>query len=127
MTLLIGYWSLYGIIILMISLYLYMTRKFNYWRERGVFEIPMPFLGNIGGCLSLKQSSRFLKDIYEQAKGQPYIGFYILDKPALLLCDPSLLQKILIRDFNYFSNQYSSPNVNDRIGYANLFLIKDPI
>jgi len=87
----------------------------------------MPFLGNIDGCLSFKQSPQyFLKYLYEQAKGQPYIGFYILDKPALLIGDSSLVQKILIKDFNYFSDRYSSPSINDRIDYANLFFIRNP-
>jgi len=108
--------------------YFYMTRKFNYWRKQGVFEIPpMPFIGNIGSCLSLKQSPQhFLKNLYEQAEGQPYIGFYILDKPALLIRDPTLLQKIFIKDFNYFNDRYNASDANDRIGCANLFFLKNP-
>jgi len=131
MTLLAGYWGLDKIIILwsvvVITAYLYMTRNFNYWRKRGILEIPpTPFLGNFGNCFLKKSPSNLLKDFHNQAKGQPYIGFYIYDKPALLICDLKLVQKILIKDFNYFCDRYGIADEKDRVGYANLFSLENP-
>jgi len=130
MTLLTGYWGLDNIIILssvVIAAYLYMTRNFNYWRKRGVLEIqPTAFVGNFGSYFWKNSLSNLLKNLYDQAKGQPYIGFYIYDTPALLICDNKLLQTIFIRDFNYFTDRYAMANQNDRVGYANLFSIKNP-
>lgn len=131
MAVLTAYWCLDGIIILaslIIAAYFYMTRKFNYWRNRGVLEVPpSPFVGNFGSCLLLKESPQnFLKHLYEQAKGQPCLGFYILDKPALLICDHKLLQTIFIKDFNYFYDRYGLADQNDRVGYPNLFFLKNP-
>lgn len=131
MALITAYWSLDGILVLMtliITTYFYMTRKFNYWKKRNVFEIPpTPFLGNFSDCLLLKKSAGYLlKDIYDKAKGLPYIGFYVLDKPFLLIRDRKVIKNILVKDFNYFVDRYGSPDPNDRLGYANLFFIKNP-
>lgn len=131
MALITDYWILDEIIILttLITIaYLYMTRNFKYWKKRGVLEIkPIPFVGNFLDCLLLRKfPGHFLKEIYEQAKGEPYIGFYIFDRPLLLLCDRELIKNVLIKDFNTFFDRYASADPNDRIGYANLFFIKNP-
>jgi cytochrome P450 family 6 len=129
MTLITPYWGLDGLIILttlMIVAYLYMTRKFNYWKKRGVMEVtPTPFLGSFVDFLK-KSPGCFIKDLYSQAKGMPYIGFYILDKPFLLIRDRELVKNILVKDFNYFTDRYASPGVQDRLAYASLFFIKNP-
>jgi cytochrome P450 family 6 len=131
MALITAYGGLDGLIILtalIIAIYLYMTRKFNYWKKRGVLEVPpIPFLGNFAECIFLKKSpGHFLKELYDQAKEMPYIGFYIFDEPALLVRDRELVKNVLIKDFNYFADRYASPDTNDRLGYANLFFIKSP-
>ncbi|XP_029671180.1 cytochrome P450 6k1-like, partial [Formica exsecta] len=131
MAFITAYWGLDGMIALtalIITAYLYMTRKFNYWKKRNVVEIrPTPFWGNFMDCALLKKSpGYFIKELYNQAKGLPYIGFYILDKPFLLLRDREIVKNILVKDFNYFADRYGSPDPNDRIGYANLFFLKNP-
>ncbi|XP_077262105.1 cytochrome P450 6k1-like isoform X2 [Temnothorax americanus] len=131
MALITEYWTLDGIIILTILIiiaYLYMTRNFKYWKKRGVLEIPpTPFVGNFMECLLLQKApSYFLKDLYERAKDEPYIGFYIFDKPFLLLRDHELIKHVLIKDFNIFFDRYATGNPNDRIGHATLFFLKNP-
>ncbi|KAL6437242.1 hypothetical protein ACFW04_005052 [Cataglyphis niger] len=124
-------WSLDGMIILtslVIITYLYVTRKFNYWKKRGVSEIsPIPILGNFAECILRKKTPGILlKEIYDQAKGQPYVGFFIFDKPFLLIRNEELVKNILMKDFNHFCDRYLTPHVNDRLGYANLFFLKNP-
>ncbi|KYQ49812.1 Cytochrome P450 6k1 [Trachymyrmex zeteki] len=131
MTLITDCWGLDGIIILtilIITAYLYMTRNFKYWKKRGVLEItPTPFVGNFMECLLLKKASAyFLKELYDRAKGEPYIGFYILDKPILLIRDREIIKNILIKDFNIFCDRYATGDPKDRIGYASLFFINNP-
>ncbi|XP_036147957.1 cytochrome P450 6k1 [Monomorium pharaonis] len=131
MALITNYWSLDGIIILtilFIIVYLYMTRNFKYWEKRGVLQIkPTPFVGNFMECLLLKKApSYYLKELYDQAKSEAYLGFYIFDKPFLLLRDSEIIKSVMIKDFNTFFDRYASADPNDRIGYANLFGIKNP-
>jgi len=131
MAFITAYWGLNGMIvltILVVAAYLYMTRKFNYWKNQGVLEMPpIPFLGNFTACMTLKKSpAYFLKDLYDQGKGMPYIGFYVLDKPFLLVRDHELIKNILIKDFNYFADRYAMPDTKDRLAYANLFFLQNP-
>ncbi|XP_024888695.1 cytochrome P450 6k1-like, partial [Temnothorax curvispinosus] len=132
MALITKYWILDGIIILITLIviaynaYLYITRNFKYWEKRGVLQIPpTPFFGNFKECLFLKKSpSYFLKELYERKKDVPYIGFYIFNKPFLLLRDRKVIRHVLTADSN-FDNRYSSADPKDRIGYANLFFTRE--
>ncbi|XP_025265760.1 cytochrome P450 6k1 isoform X3 [Camponotus floridanus] len=133
MALITAYWDLDVIIVLttlMVTVYLYMTRKFKYWKKRGIEEIfpPTPFLGNFTECLLLKKApAYFLKELYDQAKGLPYIGFYVLDKPFLLVRDRELIKNILIKDFNIFYDRYNIAYPDDQLGCNNLFFIRNPV
>ncbi|XP_076618278.1 cytochrome P450 6k1-like [Colletes latitarsis] len=131
MALITPYWGLDGLILfssLIVLAYLYMTRNFKYWSKRGIMEIPpTPFLGNFTECLMMKKAGfEFVKDMYNMSKGFPYMGFYIFDKPFFLARDPELVKRILVKDFEVFSDRYASSNVTDRLGYANVFQMKNP-
>ncbi|XP_034952670.1 cytochrome P450 6k1-like [Chelonus insularis] len=117
-----------GLVSLFFLAYLYMTRKFKYWKKQGITEVtPIPFVGNFGACLIAKKSAgRWIQDIYEWGSGLPYVGLYIFDKPALLFRDPELVKNVLVRDFNYFQDRYARASPHDRLGDANLFLLKNP-
>ncbi|XP_043596187.1 LOW QUALITY PROTEIN: cytochrome P450 6k1-like [Bombus pyrosoma] len=131
MALLTLYWSLDGILVLsslIIAAYLFVTRKFNYWSKRGVKELPpTPFVGNFMDCLlSRKSGSEFLKDLYDYGKGWPLLGFYVFDKPQLLIRDQELVKHVLVKDFDYFPDRYATADEqNDRFGYANVVLMKN--
>lgn len=111
-----------------VAAYFYMTRNFGHWKSKGVLELPpVPFLGNFGGCLTLRLAVfEYLGSLYQKGKGLPYVGFYIFDKPALILRDLDLIKSVLVQDFNSFSNRYVSTGETDILGYYNLFLIENP-
>ncbi|XP_043249762.1 cytochrome P450 6k1-like [Colletes gigas] len=132
MGLITPYWGLDGLIIftsLLVAAYMYMTRKFKYWSKRGVMEVPpTPFFGNFSQCFTQrKAAAEFLKDMYSLAKGLPCMGFYIFDKPALLIRDPEFVKQVLVKDFEVFYDRYATSDVSDSIGYANVFQLKNPI
>lgn len=132
MAVITPYWGLDGLIVfmsLMVAAYMFMTRKFKYWAKRGVTEMsPKPFVGNFADCILLKKSnSEFVQDLYNQSKGLPYVGFYVFDKPYLLVRDPELVKHVLVKDFNMFYDRFASTDEkDDRLGYANLFMMKNP-
>ncbi|KAK2585575.1 hypothetical protein KPH14_010209 [Odynerus spinipes] len=131
MALITASWSLDVTLILLsfaITAYLYMTRRFKYWEKRGVMEIPpVPFLGNFSDCFFMRKCpGEFIKDLYDNSKGLPYMGFYIFDKPSLLVRDPQLIKHVLVKDFSFFADKYSTTDVKDRLGCTNLFMIKNP-
>ncbi|XP_033338373.2 cytochrome P450 6k1 [Megalopta genalis] len=131
MTLLTPHWCLDGILIcasLIFAAYIYATRKFKYWAKKGIMEIPpTPFLGNFTDCLLFKKSpAEFLKDLHDRSKGLRYMGFYVLDKPFFLIRDPEVIKHVLVKDFHVFSDRHISPDVSDRLGYTNVFSMKNP-
>ncbi|KAI4500374.1 hypothetical protein M0802_004336 [Mischocyttarus mexicanus] len=115
-------------LLLMITVYFYMTRRFNYWKNRNVMELkPIPFFGNFADCFFLRKCpGDFIMDLHNQSAGLPFMGFYVIDKPFFLVRDPELVKHILVKDFDYFSDKYSMTDQNDRLGWTNLFMIKNP-
>ncbi|XP_011305245.1 uncharacterized protein [Fopius arisanus] len=129
--LLTKYWSidlLMGFGLLVVLAYLYMTRKFKYWKNLGVMgPEPTPFVGNFSDCFKMKKSAgEWLQDLYNWGAGLPYIGFYVFDQPFFLARDPEIIKNILVKDFNYFQDRFVQTSSEDRLGDANLFLIKNP-
>lgn len=121
-----------GLILLFIGFvaaYVYMTRNFGYWKKRQVLEVPpYPFFGNFGKCLLMQKSpERFLQEVYNVGKDEKIIGYYVLDKPILMIREPELIKHVLVKDFEYFSDRLVSASENDPMGNLNLFLIKGPV
>ncbi|XP_063988931.1 cytochrome P450 6k1-like [Diachasmimorpha longicaudata] len=109
-------------------IYRYMTRNFNYWKNRGViFVPPSPFLGNFGEFLLGKKSvANFTKAVYNYAPNEPYVGFFGFDKPMLMIRDVGLINQILVKDFNYFDDRFVNAGAHDILGNSNLFVLKNP-
>lgn len=132
MNLLTPYWSLDILIVsssLMIAVYLYASWKLKYWSRRGIMQItPSPLFGNFKKCILFQKSvSEIIRELYGQNEGLPFMGFYIFYKPFFLVRDIELVKHILVKDFNTFANKHTSADSkNDRIGYSNLFIIKNP-
>ncbi|XP_058804275.1 cytochrome P450 6k1-like [Phymastichus coffea] len=131
MAILTQYWGLDGLLLffcIIIGIYLYFTRNFKYWKKLGVKEIPPTvFFGNLGPCLLAKRSIiDVLQDMYDVGKNELFIGYYVLDKPHLLLRDPELIKHVLIKDFNYFSSRNATSRSSDIVGKMNLFVVRNP-
>lgn len=111
------------------GLYLYSTRNFNYWKKRGIKTAPgpIPFLGNAASCLfGRKNPDSFLADLYKYEKDDKFLGFYVMNRPYLMVRDPELIKDILVRDFDNFSNKIIGTGDHDPLGNQNLFLIHNP-
>lgn len=46
-----------------------------------------------------------LKLKYDEGKGNPYVGIYVLFGPGLLIRDPELVKFVLTKEFTTFSNR----------------------
>lgn len=115
-------------LIFFLSVYMYMTRNFNYWKNRGVpFLKPTPFIGNGLKILTFQISiAEHMRNLYFQSK-EPFVGFWIGDRPYLLLRHPDILKTILIKDFNYFTDRTAAQNYrDDPLGSDILFIAKNP-
>ncbi|KAL4715671.1 hypothetical protein ACJJTC_006250 [Scirpophaga incertulas] len=92
------------LVIISISLYLYITRKCNYWEERGVKYVkPVPFFGSnfenyILRCSLTETFTRW----YREYPNEKVVGYFRSTEPGLLVRDPEIVKRVLITDFAYF-------------------------
>lgn len=80
--------------------------------------------------LMKKTAACMFTDLYEHsdAQNEPYVGIYIFNRPGVLIKDLELIKKVLIKDFNNFSNRFARMNPhNDPLGSNNLFLLRNPM
>lgn len=99
-------------ILLCTAIYLYLRFVYSHW-ERNNFPFIKPSIpfGNLGLVASRKAS--FGVNIYELHKQatSPFIGIYMLFRPAILVKDATLIRNVLSTDFNYFHDRgvYCNP------------------
>ncbi|XP_030379985.1 probable cytochrome P450 6g2 [Scaptodrosophila lebanonensis] len=111
--------------------YYALNYHYNYWKRRKVSQIPPRFLlGNMAGILSMRRSpADFINDLYNNSSvaDKPFVGIYVFHKPALLLREPALIKRIMVKDFSDFSNRYSNSDyIKDPLGSQNIFFLKNP-
>ncbi|KAJ2949665.1 hypothetical protein O0L34_g15591 [Tuta absoluta] len=87
--------------------YWYITRNFNFWKNRNVaFVEPVPFFGNIKeSALKQKFIGEILQDIYAKFPKEKVVGIYTMTTPALLLRDPDIIKQVMIKDFDLFADR----------------------
>jgi len=113
---------------LFIILYLYFMRNFNFWKKLGIpYEKPLPFVGNLKDAVLQKLDiGQNLKQIYDQHKSKPYVGFFSFDQPSLLFNDPELIKTIMAKDAQYFVNRTQTANEEvDPLTAKAIFALKD--
>lgn len=86
-------------------LYLLLKHTYTYWDRNGFKSIPdVSYIFGHFGPIFLKKEifARVMIKLYN-ATSEPFIGFYSVLSPILMIRDPDLVRNILNRDFPYFS------------------------
>ncbi|XP_075165034.1 cytochrome P450 6a9-like [Haematobia irritans] len=85
----------------------YVRKRLNYWKERGIaHEEPSLLAGNFQGVTTERSIADCTRHIYNKFKGSgPFCGFYIFQRPAVLVLDTDLVKHILIKDFSKFTDR----------------------
>nr|AZP56677.1 CYP6K1d [Locusta migratoria migratoria] len=88
--------------VVLLAVYVRFRWGYQYWKKKGVSYTSFPF-GNMGpSILGLESYGKFLREVYEKAKGKRFIGLYSILRPVLLIRDPEFIRRILIKDFSSF-------------------------
>lgn len=88
---------------LFIVLYLYLTRKYGYWKKRGVPEVPPVFpIGSWGFNFNSSQAKQ--EEEWYKKYGKVF-GIYEGTNPVLVVADLDLVKSILVKDFSSFPEQ----------------------
>jgi hypothetical protein len=94
---------------ILIGLYFYVTRNFNFWQQLGFpYVKPTPFVGNLKDCVLLKTAiGEQLQRIYNEHSDKPYVRISSFDKPSLLIREVQL-----VKDFQTFTDHVFSVDEN---------------
>uniref|UniRef100_A0A182PJG7 Cytochrome P450 n=1 Tax=Anopheles epiroticus TaxID=199890 RepID=A0A182PJG7_9DIPT len=94
------------LIALVALLYWLVKHNYKFWEIEGVpYPKPSLLTGNLGPTLSLKKHiSELASDWYNAYADKPFVGYFKIFTPAIMVKDPVLVKNILTRDFDCFAN-----------------------
>lgn len=112
-NLLFSSYIVYPIIILFLINYLYKKLfALNYWDRAGVPSLKptLPFLGNFYELFLGKTNIDLINSLHDKVGDRPFAGVYAFTTPLLILKDPDLIKRILVKDFQYFVDRGFNTN-----------------
>ena len=100
----------FGAVALCALFYFYMTKNFDYWTKRGVYQLKPSF--PFGSMKALFLQNEHMNDTMlrhaKEAKGLPFYGAYFLRAPFFFLTDADMIKQITIKDFDNFVDKNPS-------------------
>lgn len=122
---------LLGVLLIIAAFVYWLNRRQDYFKNLNIPYVPsIPLLGVFGDALRGKIA--FYDNVvticdHPAVKDKPFFGMFLFHKPGLMVTDPELIKRILVKDFNHFANRYSGSDTHDPLGYYNLFSVKAPL
>lgn len=119
------------IVIVLVSVYLYLTKNYNYWKNQNV-PCASYALPGIGHGLSLilvwDNLAMWAAKLYKKMKKHSMYGCYFIQTPALVIRDPELIKCVLLSNFTDFHNNMITLNEHlDPVMIRNPFFAKDDV
>lgn len=119
------------LIIIVSIIYYWAYQRKTFWKRHNVPHIESPlFLGNFAKTMILQEHIEVTFDrLYNHAvaKNQPFIGVNVFHKPTIIVRDPELIKRILVKDFSSFNDRHTGGDPHyDPIGANNIFQLKNP-
>ncbi|XP_050439571.1 probable cytochrome P450 6a14 [Adelges cooleyi] len=86
--------------------YYFSTSTYGYWQKRNVpYERPVPLFGNFTTIIfGFEHITDLFNRLYKHSFEHKYWGIYQMRTPTLMLRDPDLITKVLIKDFSHFTD-----------------------
>lgn len=105
--------------------FILLKRNFRYWEREGIpFDKPHWLFGSLETLIKRKHNfGTAIYDIYTRHK-EPFLGIYILFRPAILIRDVSICKDILTTNFPSFHDRGVYVDLKNDPFSANLFSSK---
>lgn len=102
-----SYIILYSPLIFVTVVFVIIKHLCTYWDRQGIVNIrPTLFYGNLRPTVKYQRTfPNNLNDLYWDAISVPYIGIYLLCRPALLIRDLGVIKRILVQDQHFFKHR----------------------
>ncbi|KAK9504128.1 hypothetical protein O3M35_010532 [Rhynocoris fuscipes] len=110
-----------------ISIYLWVTWNYDYWKKRGIPYIePTFFFGNIKDLILMrKHLGEVYADFYWKYPDEPAVGVFKMLWPQLVLRDIDLIKAAFIKEFSSFhDNEFQADPGNDPLLAYSPFMTK---
>lgn len=109
--------------LILVSVYYWSVRKFNYWKIRHVkYPKPVPMFGNYTDfILQKKGRAEIAMDILQKFPDEPIVGAFYGTEPLLLVQDPEILKIVTTKDFYFFNPREHTDHNNKEFITRNLF------
>uniref|UniRef100_A0A1B6CGE4 Cytochrome P450 n=1 Tax=Clastoptera arizonana TaxID=38151 RepID=A0A1B6CGE4_9HEMI len=111
---------------ILVSLYWFSTSTFGYWKQRGIPYIkPIPIFGNIRlQVLGVKPVVLLNQDLYTELRQHGFGGFFQMKTPTLMVTDPELVERVMVKDFQHFYDRGISVDAHRDPLTSNLFFLE---
>lgn len=119
------------VVIILITLIFWIRKRQNYFKDRNLpFVKGNPILGSFSD--SILRKIGFYENVMQiyhkpEVKNKPFFGIFLLQEPALVIVEPELIKRILVKEFSSFTNHYAHSSDNDPIGNNMPFSLKDAL
>ncbi|KRT81795.1 cytochrome P450, partial [Oryctes borbonicus] len=114
-----------ALIITLVSVCAWSYHYLTYWQKKGVKTISESSLKNAWDILRFKTFIWKLMDDLYWRYDDKYRGFFMLENPAFFVKDLDLINRILVKDFEYFPDRTLGRNpADDHLGAHILFLTR---
>ncbi|XP_049871934.1 cytochrome P450 6k1-like isoform X2 [Pectinophora gossypiella] len=71
--------------------------------------------------------SKWMIAVYNKYKHKtPYVGIWLFWRPALIVNDPEIGRRVLVKDADVFRDRFLNSGKSDPIGCLNIFSVNDP-
>lgn len=108
---------------LFLFLYYISTKTFYHWEHLGIKYIkPVPFFGNImQNALGQKFSGFLYQEMYNVFPDEKYFGTFSFTIPTLIIKDPQLITRVMVKDFSHFYNR--ATQIDEKLDPLNAHLV----
>nr|XP_022908747.1 cytochrome P450 6j1-like [Onthophagus taurus] len=92
------------LVLFIIALYKYSTCNYDYWKKKKIpFDQPKLFFGSIKDAAFFhKNIPQIVGEIYRKYSKSPFVGFYKMRTPCLLLTTPELIEEAFVHGSDSF-------------------------
>lgn len=123
-------WNLiFALLCVLFPVFYWINLQRDYFKRHNVpYIVSHPILGSLYDMIKYGYYDTF-KKMYNDpgVKDKPFFGLFVLLKPVITITDPELLKRILVKDFNSFSNRRTAADPHDTLGSNNLLTVKNPL
>lgn len=107
---------------IMYLVYWYFTKNHGYWDKRGIKNTKKDQL--LSSLLGRETQIDIVLNMYKEFYDEKFVGCFLMRKPILMIKDPDLINKILVKDFIHFQDRGNSRQFDNDPLSASLFNLR---